>query len=98
MSPDDPLAHKFLGKALAKQSRFPEAEAEYRQVLRLRPDDASTHYNLGVALARQAKHVEAEAEYRQALRLRWQQLWADVERTLKSEDHQNTKDTKTPPK
>ena len=49
-------------------NRFTEAEAQFREALRLEPS-AMHHYNLGAALANQARFTEAEPEYREAIRL-----------------------------
>jgi len=37
-----------LAKVLARQTKYAEAEAAYREALRMQPDDYSTHLNLGV--------------------------------------------------
>jgi Flp pilus assembly protein TadD len=62
--------HYNLGIALYRQGRYKEAEAEFRQALRLRPDYPEAHLNLGIALNDLSRYKEAEAECRQALRLR----------------------------
>jgi Flp pilus assembly protein TadD len=49
--------------------KFPEAAAEFEQVVRLRPDYAEGHLNLGIALARQGSMSEALAHLQTALRL-----------------------------
>jgi WD40 repeat protein/Tfp pilus assembly protein PilF len=67
--PDDSAVHYRLGNELASQGRYPEAEAEYREALRLKPDSAEIHSNLGDVLCRLNRHPEAEAEHREALRL-----------------------------
>jgi tetratricopeptide (TPR) repeat protein len=53
-----------LGTALLQQGKYAEAEAQYREALRLRPDDPEAHAKLGIALACQG--VVAEAEYGRA--------------------------------
>src|SRR5262249_19658895 len=69
--PDDPWLHNVHGAALCDDcGRYEEAEAAYREALRLRPDDPEAHYNLGAALSRQGRDKEAQAAYREALRLR----------------------------
>jgi serine/threonine protein kinase/tetratricopeptide (TPR) repeat protein len=67
--PDHANAYVGRGAAHATLQRFTEAEADFRQALRLRPDFPSAHYNLGNALRDQGKLAEADAEYRQALLL-----------------------------
>ncbi len=47
-SPRSAAAHYALANALASARRLDEAEAEYREALRLRPDSAGTEENLGV--------------------------------------------------
>jgi Flp pilus assembly protein TadD len=64
------VAHNNLGLALAGQGREREAEAAYREALRLRPNFPLAHYNLGGALLKQGREREAEAAFREALRLR----------------------------
>ncbi|MBF0461828.1 MAG: tetratricopeptide repeat protein [Magnetococcales bacterium] len=44
-----------------------QAEAAYRQALRLQPNHADVHYNLGNLLQNQNRLAEAETAYRQAL-------------------------------
>src|SRR5512135_443118 len=51
------------GNAYYLQGRFAEAEACYREALRLRPDEAETHNNLGAALADQGRLDAAIASY-----------------------------------
>jgi predicted O-linked N-acetylglucosamine transferase (SPINDLY family) len=69
-APDGAEPHFNEGNALMTQGKAAEAEASYRQALRLRPDFADACNNLGVALWKQGKYAEAEASYRQALRFR----------------------------
>jgi tetratricopeptide (TPR) repeat protein len=47
-TPKDAAAHYVLGNALASARRLDEAEAEYREALRLHPDYAGAEENLGV--------------------------------------------------
>jgi serine/threonine protein kinase/tetratricopeptide (TPR) repeat protein len=62
----------FLGRGFAYQklNRHQEAEADFRQALRLRPDYLEARINLAWALSDQRKYAEAEAEGREALRRR----------------------------
>jgi hypothetical protein len=56
--------------ALSTLGRQDEAEAAYREALRLRPDFADAYNNLGNALHALGRPDEAEASLREALRLR----------------------------
>jgi tetratricopeptide (TPR) repeat protein len=61
--PDDPWLHAVHGLALDNVARWDkEAEAAYRQAMRLR--------GLRLGLAAEGRYKEAEAAYRQAMRLR----------------------------
>jgi WD40 repeat protein/tetratricopeptide (TPR) repeat protein len=67
---DEARVRVNLGDAMIGQGKYSDAEAEYREALRVRPNYPEAHARLGMALACQGKEVEAEAEYRQALDLR----------------------------
>src|SRR2546422_6556389 len=56
------------GKALYDQEKYTEAEAEYREAIRLDPKMGSAHMNLGLALFQQKRYVEAESELRESVR------------------------------
>jgi tetratricopeptide (TPR) repeat protein len=62
-------AHYNLGFLLGDMGRKEDAEAEYREALRINPDSAEAHYNLGFLLGDMGKKEDAEAEYREALRI-----------------------------
>jgi WD40 repeat protein len=62
--PDDPAGRYRLGNDLARQGRHSEAEAEYREALRVKPDDPETHCNLGIVLREQGRFAEALTELR----------------------------------
>jgi serine/threonine-protein kinase len=66
----DPGVHFLRGVALAGQDRDREAEAAFREALRLKSDLCEAHCDLGVTLARQGRDQEAEGACRQALRLK----------------------------
>lgn len=51
------------------QRHHAEAEALYREAIRVLPDDPVAHYNLGSVLWKGARPAEAEAEYRKAIHL-----------------------------
>jgi tetratricopeptide (TPR) repeat protein len=46
LDPDNVEAHADLGNLLSAQHRWPEAMAQYQEVLRLKPDDDATRANL----------------------------------------------------
>jgi len=58
-----------LGVLLLGQKRFDEAEAAYRQALKLMPESAAAWSNLGVLQACRKQEVEAERSYRTAIAL-----------------------------
>jgi tetratricopeptide (TPR) repeat protein len=62
-------AHKNLGNLLKDMGRTEEAEAEYRDAIRINPKSAVAHYNLGNLLKDRGRKAEAEVEYRDALRI-----------------------------
>jgi serine/threonine protein kinase/Flp pilus assembly protein TadD len=68
--PDHAAAYLGRGVAHFRLRRPTEAEADFRQALRLRPDYPQAHNNLCSALAAEGRHAEAESECREALRLR----------------------------
>jgi tetratricopeptide (TPR) repeat protein len=59
------------GLALGLQGRPKEAEAAYREAIRLKPDLPEAHYNLGNALSEQRRYKEAESAYRTVIRLKF---------------------------
>jgi len=67
--PDDAKALLNLGNALSDQRRFEEADAAYREVIRLEPNAAEAHYGLGRALRAQGKVDEAIAAWREVIRV-----------------------------
>jgi Flp pilus assembly protein TadD len=69
--PDNPWLHFRRGNALHERRHFREAEAAFREAVRLNPDFAEAHANLGNALNQQrGRSEEAEAAFREALRLK----------------------------
>jgi tetratricopeptide (TPR) repeat protein len=59
------------GEARLKESKqkFDQAEAAFREAIRLDPNNALAHSSLGDILSFKQKYAEAEAEYREAIRL-----------------------------
>ena len=62
-------ARMNVGNLDLEAGRLPEAEAAYREVLKLAPDYDGAHHNLGVALRRQGKLYESVGSIRRAQRL-----------------------------
>ncbi|HEY2828398.1 MAG TPA: tetratricopeptide repeat protein, partial [Pirellulales bacterium] len=55
--------------ALAGQGKIVEAEAAYREAIRISPSEFHCYVQFGTFLANQGRNVEAEAAFREALRL-----------------------------
>ncbi len=68
--PDFEDAHYRLGYIFLQQKKWPEAEVQFGEVLRLNYNNVNGHAGLGCALAAQDKTTEAEAEYSNALQLK----------------------------
>ncbi len=62
-------AHNNRGILLKEMGRKEDAEAEYRDALRINPDYVAAHNNLGTLLGEMGRKEDAEAEYREALRI-----------------------------
>ena len=57
------------GNRLFGEFRYADAEAAYREAIRLDPGNADAHNDLGYMLATVNRYPEAEAAYREAIRL-----------------------------
>lgn len=68
--PDDAEAHLNLGKVLVARRLINEAEAHFREALRINREQADAHNNAGNALREQGQLEEALSSYRRALELR----------------------------
>src|SRR2546426_4422053 len=68
MTPD---SHALWERARrwASQGRYDDAEAAYREALRLAPDDVRARLGLGLCLRRQRRPADAEAVLREAVLL-----------------------------
>ncbi|MDD2706457.1 MAG: tetratricopeptide repeat protein [Verrucomicrobiae bacterium] len=64
-----PDLHFVAGNAFFCQRRFAEAEAAYRQVLKLKPQDASAHFNLALASLEQKNKLTAINELTATLQI-----------------------------
>ncbi|HLK66918.1 MAG TPA: tetratricopeptide repeat protein [Bryobacteraceae bacterium] len=65
---EDPARFTLFGVALRNLGRRPEAEAAYREAIRLDPNYEEAYFNLGVVL-RKDRPSEAQALFRKALEL-----------------------------
>ena len=70
VSPDNWMAHRMLGNALADKGLADEAIDRYRESIRIQPRNPLAHNNLAVELAKLGKHDEAIEHYREAVRIR----------------------------
>ncbi len=70
LRPDDADTRNDLGVVLGRLGRRGDAEAIYREAIRLKPDFPNAHNNLGNILRNRGRHDEAVACFREALRLR----------------------------
>ena len=66
----DPAYHHNLGRLLRSQGALAEAEAAYREALRLKPDWVEAHNDLGTLLWDQQRLSESRACHVAALRLK----------------------------
>jgi tetratricopeptide (TPR) repeat protein len=64
-----PLAYVLLGRALANQQRFTEAEAAFREVFTMQPNNADAHGGLADVLLAENRFPEAVEAYGKYLRL-----------------------------
>ena len=70
LSPAEHAAvHKSLGKKLASEERFSEAEHELTEATSLVPGDSDAHLSLAQTFEAGGKHQEAAGEFRTALKL-----------------------------
>src|SRR5262249_52657280 len=68
---DSPGARFNLAKALSAQKHLAEAEAQYREAIRLKPDYAEAHQTLGALLCDEKGDYDgALTAFREALRLK----------------------------
>jgi hypothetical protein len=67
--PKNPLRHDAVAMLNLQLGRIAEAEAEFRESLRLNPESAPTHYNMGMVFSVQRKYEQAAAEFQNAITL-----------------------------
>jgi len=68
-NPDSWPARNNLGRILAEQGKYSEAEAHCRRAVALEPTSAAAHYNLGLALFYQKQTDQALVEFARAVEL-----------------------------
>lgn len=69
LEPDNPVAHKVLGKGLASEKRYDEAVVHLRRATELEPHYAEAWWNLGAALGASGRPAEAALALEEAARL-----------------------------
>ncbi|MGA7293102.1 MAG: tetratricopeptide repeat protein [Terriglobales bacterium] len=69
LDPNDAIAHRYLGIALAKSGNLTEAIQEYERAMRLDPNSAPTHYSMGILLIHTGKEEAAIEHFREASKL-----------------------------
>lgn len=69
MDPLDGMAMVNIGRARLAQRRFAEAEALFRQAVRVRPGLDEAHYYVGLMLRMKDRANEAAAEFRKVLEI-----------------------------
>ncbi|MGA2245773.1 MAG: tetratricopeptide repeat protein [Verrucomicrobiota bacterium] len=68
-NPQSWVAHTNLGRLLAQEGKFAEAEAHYVAALGPGSGEESVHYNYGNLLARTGRYNEAAAQYQETLQI-----------------------------
>ena len=69
LDPSDPIAHEYLGVALARSGKRDDALKQYAQALQLDPSSASAHYDIAILLIQERREDEAIVYLRQAVQL-----------------------------
>jgi S1-C subfamily serine protease len=69
-SPNNAIAHFYLGLAFERLSRGNEAIEAYKGAIRIEPDDSDLYYNLGVSYIRLGNHNEAIKSFKQTVRMK----------------------------
>jgi Flp pilus assembly protein TadD len=69
-SPNNWMAHRMLGNALADKGLADEAMERYRESIRIQPRNPLAHNNLAVELAKLGRFDEAIGHYQEAVRIR----------------------------
>jgi len=66
-SPHSLPAHVILGNLYSENARWPEAEQELLEAIKLNPQEPITHYNLGVVYLNEDKKIAAAEEFKREL-------------------------------
>ena len=70
LSPENPLPHIGIVRALAALKRTDEAVTRYQKAVAANSSDAAAHYGLGMSLGNAEKRDEAARSFREAIRLK----------------------------
>ncbi len=69
LDPNDAIAYRYLGVALAKSGNFIGALQNYDHALQLDPNSAAIHYSMGILLIQTGKEESAIEHFREASRI-----------------------------
>lgn len=69
LDPNDAIAYRYLGVALAKSGNFIGALQNYDHALQLDPNSAAIHYSMGILLIQTGKEEAAIEHFREASRI-----------------------------
>ncbi len=69
LDPNDAIAYRYLGVALAKSGKLTEALQDYDHALQLDPNSAAIHYSMGILLIQTGKEEAAIEHFREASRI-----------------------------
>ncbi len=69
VDPKNVVARNYLGFALAREAKYPEAIDQLTEALRLKSDYVEAHVNLGLVLDEQGRFQEAIGHFSEALRI-----------------------------
>jgi S1-C subfamily serine protease len=70
ISPNNAMAHFYLGLASQRLSRGNEAIEAYKEAIRIEPEDPDFYYNLGVSYIRLGNYNEAIKAFKETLRIK----------------------------
>lgn len=67
MTPEDAVAHEYIGSLCQSAGRYAEAEESFRKAAELAPQVPAYHYSVGVSLVNQTKPEEAMVAFQKAI-------------------------------